>query len=451
MGDNIVFPGGSQGPGQVPAPTLPAEGQVETQGLSLTLVLLLLLLCLLLLLLLLLSWWWLRSRRRRREEKGGVLESVPGQMSGTLGSTYGHSLPPLPESHSLLSSRKSSAVTDILGEGKEVREAWDTRVSRYIDASTAELVPGGGEDLEQTYYTSLREGREETYMDEVDSSMSSAQPPLAPQEDFPSRPGSTVSSFSMAEILSQTQSISIIGDGGEEGAGGQSRPISTICEGSVWVAPGQEPPTLLVSSPTPTPTSPGQPRDRPHSALVEPPLPPKQRLQGASSEVHMHSLGLTPHHPSAARSDSHLSIVPSLPPKTRPFLPPKQAIGRSKEDLERINRDILRASSHPAPPVISEEVCTDQDYDFPACDESDGEDYDLPQPVLPHGPPALALRPPGSTDSAKVPGHLEDEDYDLPQPVLPQNPPPSVHSPALPPGHPEDQDYDEPVLSHRTR
>ena len=65
---------------------------------------------------------------------------------------------------------------------------------RYIDASTAELSPSGGEDLEQTYYTSLREGREETDMEEVDSSMSSsAQPPLAPQEDFPSRPGSTVS------------------------------------------------------------------------------------------------------------------------------------------------------------------------------------------------------------------------------------------------------------------
>ena len=103
---------------------------METQGLSLTLVLLLLLLSLLLLLLLLLSWWWLRSRRRR-EEKGGGVESVPGQILGTLGSTYGHSLPPFPESHSLLSSRKSSAVTDILGEGREVGEAWDTRVSRY--------------------------------------------------------------------------------------------------------------------------------------------------------------------------------------------------------------------------------------------------------------------------------------------------------------------------------
>ena len=38
------------------------------------------------------------------------------------------------------------------------------------------------------------------------------------------------------------------------------------------------------------------------------------------------------------RSDSHLAIIPALPPKSKPFLPPKQMIGRSKEDVERINQ-----------------------------------------------------------------------------------------------------------------
>ena len=120
---------------------------MESQGLSLTLVLLLLLLCLLLLLLLLLSYWWLKSRRRREEKGGGGVESVPGQILGTLGSTYGHSLPPFPESHSLLSSRKSSAVTDIQGEGRAVREAWDTRVSRYSSVKCEVLLKDSDECL----------------------------------------------------------------------------------------------------------------------------------------------------------------------------------------------------------------------------------------------------------------------------------------------------------------
>merc|ERR1719447_2045980 len=148
-----------------------------------------------------------------------------------------------------------------------------------------------------------------------------------------------------------------------------------------------------------------EPKERPQRALVEPPpqLPAKKKLGGATSELQMHQVSLPVKLPSAARSDSHLAIIPALPPKTKPFLPPKQMIGRSKEDMERINQELLNSSSHLAPPTSRVPDDTDQDYDFPATEDHEQEDDDEPCPVLPE------TNPPDD----------QEEDYDEPQPVLP--------------------------------
>jgi len=72
--------------------------------------------------------------------------------------------------------------------------------------------------------------------------------------------------------------------------------------------------------------------------------------------------------------DENTSAAPLLPPKaSRPDLPPKQRVGKSREDLAAIERSI-RASA-------SELVAggnDDLDYDDPPEEEGGGEDYDDP-------------------------------------------------------------------------
>ena len=102
-------------------------------------------------------------------------------------------------------------------------------------------------------------------------------------------------------------------------------------------------------------------------------------------------------------------------------------IGRSKEDVERINQvwtkvrcisqklaffnqELLNSSSHLAPPTSRVPDDTDQDYDFPATEDHEQEDYDEPCPVLPE------TNPPDD----------QEEDYDEPQPVLPNCTPPVI-------------------------
>ena len=108
----------------------------------------------------------------------------------------------------------------------------------------------------------------------------------------------TFPSFSVEEILSNTlprsQPISIIGPGSNSG-GAASRPISRIIEGSVW-QPETETPSVQIHPPSP------MHKERPQSALVEPPqLPAKKRLGGATSELQMHQVSLAVKLPSAAR------------------------------------------------------------------------------------------------------------------------------------------------------
>merc|ERR1712106_1023912 len=98
----------------------------------------------------------------------------------------------------------------------------------------------------------------------------------------------------------------------------------------------------------------------------------------------MNNVQQIPPSPTSARSDSHLAIIPPIPRKSKPFLPPKQTINKSKEDVARINKEILRKSSQIINGHTSEtngEV--DIDYDFPTRPVDDEDDeYDEPCPVL---------------------------------------------------------------------
>ena len=62
-------------------------------------------------------------------------------------------------------------------------------------------------------------------------------------------------------------------------------------------------------------------------------------MHGAQSEMFLFNGLHTPSSPNAAKSESFLSShLPPLPPKIVPLLPPKQAINKSREDIERINK-----------------------------------------------------------------------------------------------------------------
>jgi len=374
------------------------------------------------LLVLLLYFRWRRRKVEKEKEEENQVEKI--SFGGTLGATYNH-VQTFPETQSLLSSRKSSTITNHTVERMEDQTdgvLGDSRVSRFIDSSAMELNRNLDEP-DRSFGGVLEEGREGGFLAASNISFG-AQPPMAPSEDFSSRPDSTVSSFSVSEILSNTvtsgQSISIIGEKENNG----SRPISKIVEDTVWEAPQV---TLL-------PPSPMENKERPHSMVVDvpPAIPVKQRMLGASSDLQVHSITKVHQSPTSSRSDSHLAIVPPLPPKAKPFLPPKQAIGKSKEDLERINKELLRSSSMGSHSPITEEPRTDQDYDFPTNDDNYQEDYDEPLPVIPDQLPQ-ALQNGDSFNHIQIP---------LPERKSDTHSAPPVNSDQ------EGMDYDEPAVSH---
>lgn len=88
---------------------------------------------------------------------------------------------------------------------------------------------------------------------------------------------------------------------------------------------------------------------------------------------------------SLSKSNSDLVSAPPIPPKCKPLLPPKQTINKSKEDMERINQEILRISSQPGVHNSKSEanLTLDMDYDFPANSNCD-EEYDEPCSVVPY-------------------------------------------------------------------
>ena len=124
------------------------------------------------------------------------------------------------------------------------------------------------------------------------------------------------------------------------------------------------------------------------------------------------------------------------------------------------HQDLLNSSNQLATPVVLNE--TDQDYDFPATEDSEQEDYDEPCPVLPETEPqndqedydephpvlpnCASPERTEDTNNSKIPSFNIQEDYDEPQPILPKSTlrtPQNVDNPDCEP------DYDEPALSHR--
>ena len=128
------------------------------------------------------------------------------------------------------------------------------------------------------------------------------------------------------------------------------------------------------------------------------------------------------------------------------------------------------SSSHqPAPVSRVVSSSTDQDYDFPAREDSEQEDYDEPCPVLPGAQPEedqedydepnpvlpnCPSEKTEATESSTVPSFVIQEDYDEPQPILPKKamliiPMPQSHAPRQVENPECEPDYDEPALSHK--
>ena len=80
----------------------------------------------------------------------------------------------------------SHLVSDIFPKRKD---QYCLQVSRYIDASMLELGRGAVEDVDRTYGVLLEEGGEEG----PENASFALQPPLANQEEFTSRPESSIS------------------------------------------------------------------------------------------------------------------------------------------------------------------------------------------------------------------------------------------------------------------
>ena len=247
-------------------------------------------------------------------------------------------------------SEGSNQTNDDLEKCEKSQDVFDGRVSRYIDASTVEMSRAEEYMVEHGNY-SLNNILDIT-RDQINGSSQSfnLEPPRAVPENSTSRP------MSMAETSysapNEVQQISIIG-GGES----SSRPISKIIEECSDSSSQEIPnnPSVQIFPP-----SPSYLKKRPKSEIVEnrPPLLPakvlnnqtrfirltnylyfmQKKLGSASSELAMNNIQQLPSSPAAARSDSQLLIIPPIPPKLKPFLPPKQTINKSKEDVTRINK-----------------------------------------------------------------------------------------------------------------
>jgi len=315
------------------------------------------------------------SKSKKKEEKENPHISLP-----TLGTQY--------ELASLLTintvGRKSSNISETSNQASEDLEktdksedVFDGRVSKYIDASTLEMNKAEEYIAECGDYT-LQNILDVTTDERLGSSQSfNLQPPQAVPENSTSRPQSLI------EDLNPISIIGVVSPG--------SRPITQIIEES-----DSSPSTPDIPAyPTVVPPSPSVTKTRPKSEHVEagpPVLPAKGKLVGATSELMMPTLCQVPPSPSSSRSESSLAVVPPVPPKARPGIPPKQKINKSREDMARINKEILRASSQnmnmgqagrdkyltqPAREGV------DIDYDFPTNPGDEDEEYDEPVPLVP--------------------------------------------------------------------
>ena len=87
-------------------------------------------------------------------------------------------------------------------------------------------------------------------------------------------------------------------------------------------------PELLVSPPSPA----GSDRERPRSEVYgqghAPALPAKRSIGHAASEMSL-----------VTGASEEKGELPNIPPKLKPFIPPKQTINKSREDVHKINKE----------------------------------------------------------------------------------------------------------------
>jgi len=318
-----------------------------------------------------------KHRNTRKKRQNPELEiSLP-----TLGTQY--------ELNSLISintvGRKSSRQSEESNEDANMTEGsfeksqdvFDGRVSKYIDASAIDMNKSEDDITDGANY-SFQNILDVTTEKDLGSTKSfNLQPPHAFPESSTSRP--------MSMIETETPSrISIIGE---------SRPISKIME---ELSKSEKDTLELPNNPTvqvfpPSPSFKRRPRSENVENLPPPTLPAKKKLGSATSEIAMTSMTEMPTTPTSARSDSHLAFGPPIPPKHKPLLPPKQTINKSKDDVDKINKDIARKSSliirsnmANSKQKIEVPDSTDIDYDFPTRQQEDeDEEYDEPCPIMP--------------------------------------------------------------------
>jgi len=118
---------------------------------------------------------------------------------------------------------------------------------------------------------------------------------------------------------------------------------------------------------------------RPYSQIITNSNNYQSGLQGAHSDIQI-SGGMAKS--AMYKSESHLLTskksqkrrVPPVPPKLVPLLPPKQAINKSSQDMDKITKDIIRSSVD-----LLDKSFDPEDYDLPAgVKEVETEDYDDP-------------------------------------------------------------------------
>ena len=98
-------------------------------------------------------------------------------------------------------------------------------------------------------------------------------------------------------------------------------------------------PELMISPPSPA----GSDRERPRSELYGPArvpaLPVKRSIGHAASEMSLVKAAQVAGVTGGSERTINSKELPTIPPKLGPFIPPKQTINKSREDVHKINKE----------------------------------------------------------------------------------------------------------------
>ena len=232
-----------------------------------------------------------RKRRKSRLARDKLMtDGHPNISIPTLGTHY--------ELNSLLSintiGRKDSHQSEIsMGSGYNVKTAaektediFDDRVSKYIDHDIGQDVVDGHDVTQETILNTTQEPPTENNI-----------APKAEQEMF------------------------------ETPRDSQINPLN----------PGALAPELMISPPSPA----GSDRERPRSEMYgqAPALPVKRSIGHAASEMSLVQGAQVAGVSGGSERTINSKELPTIPPKLKPFIPPKQTINKSREDVHKINKE----------------------------------------------------------------------------------------------------------------